>query len=92
MKNKVLVKFIVPYMDLSYNIYLPVNIKVYDVIQLVIKIIMNLNKISDLTTYIDVNKTLIINKDTGRVYNNNEIIYDTDIRNGTELVFLVLKQ
>ena len=30
----------------------------------------------------------LMNKDTNRIYNSNEIIIDTDIRNGTELLLI----
>ena len=34
---------------------------------------------------------ILINKNSGKIYNNNEIIIDTDIRNGTELILTPLK-
>ena len=31
---------------------------------------------------------IMINKSTGSIYDNNTALIDTDIRNGTEIVFL----
>ena len=49
-----------------------------------------LKSISDLTnTQFDINKEyILINKDTSKIYNNNEIIINTDIRNGSEIIFI----
>ena len=34
------------------------------------------------------NKYLIVNVRTNKIYNNNERVFNTDIRNGTEIVIL----
>ena len=84
MKNKVLIKLIVPEMDMDFDIFIPVNEVVWKIKKLAIK------SISDLSSYsLDMNKDYyLINKDNSKVYNNNEVIYDTDIRNSTELMIL----
>ena len=36
-------------------------------------------------------KYILVNKNTGLVYANNSIVYDSDIRNGTELLMVPIK-
>lgn len=83
MDNKVLVKIILPEINQNYDIFIPVNEIVWKIKKLLVK------ALSDLSC-IDLNNKeyLLINKDNGKIYNENEIIIDTDIRNTTEL-FLI---
>ena len=87
MKNKVLVKLIVPELDSSFDVFLPVNEVVWKIKKMVAKIVGDLSNQS-----LDLDREYnIINKNTGRIYDNNEIIIDTDIRNATELLLLSIK-
>lgn len=81
MENKVLIKLIIPNINETFDLFLPVNEIIWKVKKMLIK------SISDLTSIdLDVNKEyILLNKDNCRIYHNNEIIIDTDIRNGTEL-------
>lgn len=85
MKNKVLIKAVFPSIDKSYDIRIPVNEVTWKVNKLIVKAIYDMNGIS-----IDIKNDnfLMINKVTGEVYKNNVSIIDTNIRNGTEIVFL----
>ena len=84
MKNKVLIKLIIPELNTSYDMFIPVNEMIWKVNALLLK------AISDLTNgAIDTKERyLLLNKDNSKVYQNNEIIINTEIRNGTELVLL----
>lgn len=84
MENKVLIKLIMPELDVDYDIFIPVNEVVWKINKLLVK------SISDLTDIeLDLNsKYVLINKDNGKIYDSNEIIINTDIRNSTEL-FLI---
>ena len=85
MKNKVIVKAVFPSIDKTYDIKIPVNELVWKVSSLVCKAVYDMNGIP-----FDINSDnfAIINKDTGTFYDNNSIIIDTDIRNGSELFFV----
>ncbi len=87
MKNKVLVKLVVPELDFSFDIFIPVNEVMWKIKRLIAK------AVSDLTGGILNPNTdyTIINKITNKTYNNNDIVYNTDIRNATELIFLSVK-
>ncbi len=87
MKNKVLIKLIIPKLDLNLDFFIPVNETIYKVKKLLLKTISEFSNISDeeLAGYI------LINKVTAKIYLNNEIVLDTDIRNATELLLFEKK-
>lgn len=84
MNNKILIKIIMPEFDLSYDLFIPVNEVVWKLKRLIMKSIQDLSGVS----IKNIDEALFINKDNSRIYNNNEIIINTDIRNGTELIFM----
>ena len=84
MKNKVLVELIIPEIDASYDIYIPVSKKVGSVIKLLNKAIF---EISD-GAYNCGDKNFIYNRDTGSRYDINQIIKNTDIRNGSKIILI----
>lgn len=85
MKNKVMIKAIFPAIDKEYDIKIPVNELVWKVNKLIVKAIYDMNGMK-----IDLRREnfTMVNKTSGKIYRNNEIVIDTDIRNGTEIVFL----
>ena len=85
MKNKVLVKLIVVELSETYDVFIPVNEVIWKIKKLFLKSISDLSNLSLLGK----NECILINKETSRIYNDNEIIINTDIRNGTELVLKI---
>jgi hypothetical protein len=84
MDDKVLVKLIVPEVDSVYDIYLPINKKMGNIIIL-------LNKaINDITngSFPIANTNKLYNVRTNEQYDSNILLYNTDIRNGTYLVLV----
>lgn len=85
MKTKVLVKAIFPAMDMEYDVKIPANEQVWKVNKLLVKAIFDMNNFAyDIKN----DNYVILNKKTGTIYDNNQVIIDTDIRNGTELIFI----
>lgn len=84
MNNKVLIKLLVIDCDISFDVFIPVNEIMWKVKKLLTKSVSDLTGIS---SYLN-KDFILINKDNSRIYNNNEIIIDTDIRNGTEIIML----
>ncbi len=84
MKNKVLVKVMMPEMDLTFDIFIPVNELVWKIKKLIIKCV------SDITCYpLDIKEEYyLVNKSNGNFYNNNDVVINTDIRNSTELILV----
>jgi len=84
MDNKVLVKLIVPELDSNFDVFIPVNEVIWKIIKMLVKSVSDLSDIK-----IDKNKNFFLkNKINTRVYNSNEILINTDIRNGTELILI----
>ena len=88
MKNKVLVKISVPELDYETDLFLPVNEVLWKIKAMVVM------AISDLTggTLNKEGTYSLINKETGKSYNSNVILIDTDIRNATELILISTPQ
>lgn len=82
MKNKVLVRLLVPELNETYDVFIPVNEVEWKVRKIIIKAIYDLTD-GVLDSNIDY---YLVNQNTGKIYKNNDIIIDTEIRNGTELV------
>lgn len=88
MKNKVLIKLIVPEIDNTFDLFIPTNELIWKLKKLIIK------SINDLTgDSLDMSKDyVLINKLSGQIYHNNVTVFNTDIRNATELVLLLEKK
>ena len=82
MKNKVLIKLIVPTLMSEYEIFIPVNERVSRIKELIIKVLIELtdNKIDSSKNY------SLINPYTGYIYENKNIIRDLDIKNSKSLI------
>ena len=82
MENKVLIKLIMFDMDECFDIFIPVNEIIWKIKKLIIKSISDITNIS-----LDINNEyILINKDNSKIYDNNDVVINTDIRNGTELI------
>ena len=84
MKNKVLVELVVPEIESVYDVYLPINKRIGNIITL-------LNKaVSEFTNgcFVGTESTALYNRDTSFKYKMNDLLYNTDIRNGTTLILL----
>jgi hypothetical protein len=88
LKNKILIKLIVPELDSEFDVFIPTNEIIWKIEKLLVK------SISDLTNgTLDINMNYtLINKLTSKSYNNNDIVINTDIRNASELVLISVKE
>ncbi len=78
--NKVLVNLFVLSLEKNFEVFIPVNEK-----------IGNISKLLNTTLFdsIDFDKNIILsNIDTGEVYQNNELVINTDIKNGTKIILI----
>jgi hypothetical protein len=84
MKNKVLVSVSVPEIDQNFDVYLPINKKVGNVINLLNKVI------SEMTDgeFVLANNNSLYNVSTKEKYQSDILLANTNIRNGTQLVLL----
>ena len=84
MKHKVLVEVYVPELDIKYDLFIPANKKVGNVILLLVKAI---NELSDGAYPVSVNHALM-NSDTCRIYDLNLNMKDADILNEAKLILV----
>ena len=84
MKNKILIELIVPDICETYNLYIPINRKIGNVIELLNKAIGELSNYS----YEGTVKTGLYSRKTGIKYSVNALVRETDIRHGSKLVLL----
>lgn len=82
--NKVLVKLYVPMLEEQYEIWIPLNKRIYNVIGLLVKAV---NEFSD-GYYQPSKMPNLYDKSTAKVYDANLSIRQTAIRNGSEIVLI----
>ena len=83
-KNKVLVELIVPEIDKTYQIYLPINKKIGNIINLLNEAIFELSN-GELPQS---KSNSLYNVDTLEMYLSDTLLINTNIRNGTRLVLI----
>ena len=83
-ENKVLVKIVVPVLDKSYDVLVPINRKIGNIIELLNK---SISDMSDECFEVS-NKRCLYNRYTGTRYNFNSLLYETDIRNDSVLILV----
>jgi len=86
MNNKVIVKVIVPEIFQTYDVFLPINKKIGNIVLLLNKAI---NEMSENHFSIS-NCNVLYNAKTKKEYRSDVLLLNTDIRNGTELVLINL--
>lgn len=84
MKNKILIELIVPEVDKKYNLYIPINKKVGNLIVLLNRAIKELSD----GIYEGTEKTSLYDRKTGEKYSINALIRETNIRNGSSLILI----
>lgn len=84
MENKVLVSLNVPVLEKKYDVYIPVNRKIHNVIEM---IKTSLSQLSNSTFDMD-GKYVLYNKENGNPYDMNVLVRQTDIRNGSKIILL----
>ena len=82
-----MIKLIVPELDTTYDVFVPVNEVIWKVKKLISKSVADLSGGG-----LDYKKEYtLINKLTSQPYDNNTVIINTNIRNATELIMLSVK-
>ena len=82
--NKIFVKLYIPTMDLKYDIFLPLNRQLYDIILLLVKAI---NEFSG-GYYTPKKLPMLYDRLTAKPYDINLTVVESTIRNGTELILI----
>ncbi len=79
--NKVLINLYIPAIEKEYDVWIPINKKIYNIIILLIKGIKDEN-------FNPQNMPLLYNKSTGECYDINLSVQETDIKNATEIILI----
>ncbi len=82
--NKVLVCVYVPLIEQKFDLFIPINRKIGLIKKLIVSSIIELTNHS----YRINGPIKLSNKKTNHVYDDDDFIVNTDIRNGTKLVLL----
>ena len=83
-ENKVLVSLNVPVLEKKYDVYIPVNRKIHNVIEMIKSSLLELSNGSfDMEL-----KYVLYNKENGNPYDMNILVRDSDIRNGSKIILL----
>lgn len=85
MQNKLLVSVDVPYLDTSFDIYIPNNCKVGYIKKTIINIINSLYYVELLS---NARNFRLINRISGMEYDLDMTVGSSSIMNGTKLVFM----
>ena len=83
MENKILIELFVPELEERYDIFIPITKRVGNIIALLTKAISELGIDYNLTSTM-----ALYNRNTSEKYNPNDLIYNTDIVNGTILILI----
>ena len=79
--NKLLVDLYVLSLDKHFEIFIPVDEKIGNIIKLLKKTLFTINNIEK-------NNFAIMNLYSGNIYRNNDIVRNTDIQNETKLILI----
>lgn len=82
--NKILVKLYVPTINKEYDVWIPLNRRIYNVIRLIVK------GISEFTDgeYQPQKLPILYDKQTAKPYDINLTIGESTIRNGSEIILI----
>lgn len=84
MNNKVLVNVIVPYLERDFEMYIPINRRIHSIIKLIEKA---LNEITN-GYYPFKENSVIIDKETGIVFDINITVKESRIMNGSKIILI----
>ena len=84
MNNKVLVELVVPVLEVSYDVFLPINRKIGNVIELISKLVSDLSG----GYFVANDNNFLYSGDTGDKYPIDVLVINTDIRNGSKIILM----
>lgn len=84
MKNKILIELILPELDKRYDIYIPTNKRILNIVNLINKSIIDLNN----GEYTPNPNHLLYNRETGEALDYKLLVSESNIRNGSILILL----
>ena len=83
-ENKVLIRVNVPSLEEKYDVYIPVNRRINNVIKMLKAALFELSQ----GVFNSSEDYLLYNASSGNMYDLNALVRDTDIRNGSHVILL----
>lgn len=83
-KNKILIELEIPLIEKEYDLFIPINKKVGTIKSLIEQALVELTE----NAYIIKEDSNLFSKDTGIMYDVNDTVRDTDLKNGSRIILL----
>ncbi len=82
--NKILIEVYVPVAEAEYDIFVSTNLMMYEVIELVSKVITEMSE----GLYAAGNDAVLCNREDGTIYNINLSVEELGLKNGSRLMLI----
>ena len=83
-KNKILIKLEIPIIEKKYDIFIPINKKIGTIKQLMEEALVELTD----NAYSPKEDSNFYSKETGIIYDVNQNVRDTDLKNGSRIILI----
>ena len=83
-KNKILIELYIPLIEKNYDLYIPINKKIGTIKNLIEEGLIDLTD----HDYIIKEESNFYSKETGKVYDVNKSVRETDLKNGSRIVLI----
>ena len=83
-KNKILIELEIPLIEKKYDLFIPINKKVGTIKRLLEEALL---EFSD-NAYIIKEDSNLYSKDNGTIYDVNQTVRETDLKNGSRIILL----
>ena len=83
-RNKILICLYIPLIEKSYDLFIPINKKIGTIKRLIEE---GLSEITE-NDYIISTETNFYSKDTCKLYDVNQTVKDTDLKNGSRIILV----
>lgn len=82
--NKILLEIYVPLIEKEYDVFVPINKTMGTIKEIIEEGIIDLSD----SSYIKKKDINLYSKETGKIYDINKKLIDTDIKNGSRLILI----
>lgn len=83
-KNKILIELEIPTIEKKFDLFIPINKKIGTIKSLIETALVESNDID----YVIKEDANLFSKDTGNIYDVNNTVRDTDLKNGSRIILL----
>lgn len=84
MTDKVLVNLYVPVLNVSYDIFIPLQSRFFEVTDLIKRAVLELSE----GQFIPSQDTVIAHRASGKIFDVNRTVFELEIGNGTKLMLI----